>query len=364
MPFYLRKAISLGPFRFNLSKSGIGISAGVPGFRVGTGPRGHYVHAGMGGVYYRSSIGGKRRQGTRQPQAEPMSSPSIEPQPIVPSDGIILTAIDSADVAQMQPSDLRRILDEISRARRRWPLTIVLPALAVLLALWFRNGGVGPEWMVIAAPVAALMLGYFIDLRRRNRLLMYSFDEAAAGRYQLLCDAWDEAAKSHRIWHLDSAGRVEGAHARKRNSGARTVVVRQPTRLDYGLPARLKCNLKPPKVRVGRQVLYLMPDVVIVEEGRRLGGVSYKELSVRSERTGFVEEDPVPRDAEVAHTVWKYANRDGAPDRRFSNNRQLPVCIYDQLLLRSDSGLTEILQFSRVGLADALRDALARQASM
>lgn len=29
MPFYLRKSVSLGPFRFKLSKSGIGVSAGV-----------------------------------------------------------------------------------------------------------------------------------------------------------------------------------------------------------------------------------------------------------------------------------------------------------------------------------------------
>jgi hypothetical protein len=58
MPFYLRKAVRAGPFRFNLSNSGIGISVGVKGLRVGTGPRGHYVHAGRGGLYYRASLGG------------------------------------------------------------------------------------------------------------------------------------------------------------------------------------------------------------------------------------------------------------------------------------------------------------------
>ena len=44
MGFYLRKSVSVGPLRFNLSKSGIGISAGVKGFRVGAGPRGNYIH--------------------------------------------------------------------------------------------------------------------------------------------------------------------------------------------------------------------------------------------------------------------------------------------------------------------------------
>ena len=48
MPFYLRKSVSAGPFRFNLSKSGVGVSVGVKGLRIGTGPRGHYIHAGAG----------------------------------------------------------------------------------------------------------------------------------------------------------------------------------------------------------------------------------------------------------------------------------------------------------------------------
>jgi hypothetical protein len=49
MGFYIRKSVKAGPFRFNLSKSGLGVSAGIPGFRVGTGPRGNYVQMGPAG---------------------------------------------------------------------------------------------------------------------------------------------------------------------------------------------------------------------------------------------------------------------------------------------------------------------------
>ena len=34
MGFYIRKSVKAGPFRFNLSKSGLGVSTGVPGFRI------------------------------------------------------------------------------------------------------------------------------------------------------------------------------------------------------------------------------------------------------------------------------------------------------------------------------------------
>ncbi len=59
MGFYIRKALQAGPVRFNLSKSGVGVSVGVKGFRVGSGPSGPYVHAGRGGLYYRQSLSSK-----------------------------------------------------------------------------------------------------------------------------------------------------------------------------------------------------------------------------------------------------------------------------------------------------------------
>jgi len=40
MGFYYRKSVNFGPFRLNLSKSGIGGSVGVRGFRTGVSAKG------------------------------------------------------------------------------------------------------------------------------------------------------------------------------------------------------------------------------------------------------------------------------------------------------------------------------------
>src|SRR5690242_16997950 len=56
MGFFLRKSVRVGALRFNLSKSGIGVSTGIPGMRVGMGPRGTYIHMGRGGLYYRQTL--------------------------------------------------------------------------------------------------------------------------------------------------------------------------------------------------------------------------------------------------------------------------------------------------------------------
>jgi hypothetical protein len=58
MSFYIRKSIKFGPIRLNFSKSGVGVSAGVKGARVATGPRGTYIHLGGGGIYYRQKLDG------------------------------------------------------------------------------------------------------------------------------------------------------------------------------------------------------------------------------------------------------------------------------------------------------------------
>ncbi len=75
MGFYLRRRIKLGGgIAFNLSKSGIGVSAGVKGFRVSTGPRGTQINAGRHGVYYRKSIGTRKRRQARRASG---STPSV-----------------------------------------------------------------------------------------------------------------------------------------------------------------------------------------------------------------------------------------------------------------------------------------------
>lgn len=63
MPLRFRKSINLGGgIRLNLSKKGIGMSAGVKGFRVGTGPRGTRMSVGIpgSGLSFQKNIGARK----------------------------------------------------------------------------------------------------------------------------------------------------------------------------------------------------------------------------------------------------------------------------------------------------------------
>lgn len=61
MGWYIRKAYTFGLFRINLSKGGVGVSFGFPGFRIGINRHGIYLHVGRGGVYYRRYITRRER---------------------------------------------------------------------------------------------------------------------------------------------------------------------------------------------------------------------------------------------------------------------------------------------------------------
>jgi hypothetical protein len=57
MGFYIRKSLKLGPIRLNFSKSGVGVSGGIKGARIGVDARGKkYLHLGRGGFYYRETL--------------------------------------------------------------------------------------------------------------------------------------------------------------------------------------------------------------------------------------------------------------------------------------------------------------------
>ena len=113
MGFYVRKTVSVGPFRFNLSKSGVGVSAGIKGFRLGTGPRGNYVHIGRGGLYYRKTfLSGTdgRNQKPNTPELQ-QSNTEVEHEP--------LKEIESAHITHMVDSSSADLIAEMNEKRKK-----------------------------------------------------------------------------------------------------------------------------------------------------------------------------------------------------------------------------------------------------
>jgi hypothetical protein len=352
MGFYLRKSIRVGPIRFNLSKSGVGVSAGIKGFRVGSGPRGNYVHMGSNGFYYRQTL--PTGNGPSQRKFSPeLDEPVVWKQPSSP----VMTEIDSGDVEQMCPSSSAALLAEINAKRQVMSLGPLVTILGLALGGWLFTTGLHPVLLALAMLFigSAVFLAWWRDAMEKTVVLFYNFDPALEKAFELLHDHALNLASCGGIWHLSASGKV---FDQKYHAGASEIVKRKPTSITKAAPSFLKTNIETIAIQVGKQTLYLFPDRLLIDDGDKVGAVGYDEIEAHVQPGRFIENNAVPNDAQVVDHTWTYVNKKGGPDRRFANNQQIPICLYDELHLHSTSGLNEKLQFSRPGAAQGFVEAV------
>jgi hypothetical protein len=351
MGFYLRKSVSLGPFRFNLSTSGIGVSAGIPGFRLGSGPRGNYVHLGAGGVYYRHTFSD--------------DVPVRPAAPRLPISGTHapLEAIESEGAATIVDSSSEELLDELRAKRRKLSLAPFAIAGSVIL-LWMVLVAGWPAWAFLV--MACLCLGAVLTAAYRDRIaktvvILYDLEPHVASAFERFSEWAQALAGARRTWHVAASGAV---YDRKYHAGASELVQRHVTTVRTAAPPFVKTNVPVLSVAAGRQTLYFLPDRLLVYDRSAIGAISYRSLDISVGQQRFIESESVPGDATVVDSTWRYVNKSGGPDRRFSHNPRIPICLYDELAFRTTSGLHEVLQISRSGIGDGFAAALRHLANV
>ena len=367
MPFYFRKSISAGPFRFNLSKSGVGLSVGVKGLRIGTGPRGHYVQAGRGGLYYRASIGGGRSTQTQRHKQQ--QAPTIEPNhpgQFAEEGRVVMVEIASTDVLGMRDSSQADLIDDMNAKQARIPLgpflglgTAGLGLLAMLAGGSQNAVGNMADAIVLLLALPAFGIGAWLDQSRRRSVLFYNLDAEATTRFERVTEEFDVLAACRGKWHIEAGGAVKDLTTWKRNAGAKHLLNRKSAHLRYVLPKILRSNVTPPSLVLGKRTFYFFPEIVLVQDGKKFGAVGYGDFDIRQDQSRFIENGHPPNDTQVVDHTWEHPNKSGGPDRRFKNNRRLPVCLYDVLHLSSRTGVNELVQFSRPGVVQRFIAALS-----
>jgi hypothetical protein len=333
MGWYFRKSLGFGPLRVNLSKSGIGYSVGVKGARIGSGPRGNYVRLGRGGVYYQKYFSPTSNQPV------PTPAPTVNTLQIV--DQPILTA-SASDLQDLTSADLLAEIKE-KHAKVRFGPIAGTAFLIVMFLLLLVNP---PLWMPLALAPIFIFLFIFIsrgDYERKLVELNYDLDDVARARYVSLLNTLQKVAGSARIWQVTSQNKFAD---RKYNAGAGTLLTRKAISFQLSPPPYVKTEVAVWSLALGGQKLYFFPDRILVYEGNQVGAVQYETLTISVKQVQFVESDGVPSDTRVVGYTWQYMNKNGGPDRRFSNNRQIPQVLYGEISLSSSDGMNFVLQTS------------------
>lgn len=353
MGLYLRKALSFGPFRFNLSKSGLGLSVGVKGLRFGVSPRGNYVHMGRHGIYYRTAFYRDMQDGVASQNSPTDDRPDSDSRHL--DTGLI--EVDSKAASQMQDGSSREFLDELNgkHAAISWaPWVFGLTVSAAIIGVLLKWGLLA----VLAFALVGVISTAFAarrDTLAKTAIVMYDLDESAQRLFEELHDAFDQLRQCGRSWVVEASGQV---HDWKKNAGASQIVKRTIIPLAKVSPKIIKSNVDPLCLPAGKQIIYFFPDRILVFDHSGIGGLDYANLKIERTTSRFIESDAVPADASIVDSTWKYVNKKGGPDRRFKDNRELPIAEYENLMIQTSSGLNEWFQFSRRDVAELFEAAL------
>lgn len=355
MGFFFRQSIKFGPIRFNFSKSGIGVSAGIKGLRVSTGPRGTYVNAGRNGFYYRQKIDG------RGVQQSPPSSPPIDNYASQDSHHI-----HTADVTKFIDSSNAKLIEQINTASSQFrfspwvggatgisALLVVSLANSILLSLTGNAQVTGLGAIICAAIVIGL--GSYLTWRvhrgdelKRTTPLFYELSDEQLQNFSRIKKAGRYLARAHRIWRVQTQ---QSTWDWKRNAGASSIITRTNATVRPEQPPYIATNVEVWSLALSDQTLYFMPDYILVRQNKQYGAISYKSFLADFAPTRFIEDQGVPTDTRILEYTWQYVNKKGGPDRRFSNNKQIPIVEYGFVHLSTASGLNVHLHVSNINAA-------------
>lgn len=358
MGFYVRKALRVGPFRFNISQSGVGVSVGVRGLRLGISPRGNYIHVGRAGLYYRATI---FRNGSRSNLNHP--NEVAVPRGPAPSEENVgrhvemqeLESAETTEIFDATSADLVAELNVKRRMYRSWPWVLAGGNIAAV-AIREVDGATSTWSVTIFLVTLVLTLAAMIyDRMRKTTVLMYDLDDQAKLRFESIVQAIEEVRKCGGRWSVVAKGDVDDP---KYFAGAAMVIRRRSLSAETRPPVFVKANVPVPTIIADGRSLCFFPDRLLLFDSEGAGGVSYGELEIRYAPQQFIEDGVVPKDADVVDRTWRYVNRNGGPDRRFKHNRELPVCLYEGVSLSSAAGLRVLLQWSRTGIASGLEKAV------
>ncbi len=364
MGFRFRRSVRLFPgVRLNFGLRGVSVSAGVPGVRLNFGTRRSSVTVGIPGtgLSYTETLGSVRGPPRQQSlptgfAADPLPNRLTTPAPDDPLPG----EIKSADIATLTSPDLeglKTLINEAAhqraslqsdwkeavasrkkawkklRRRERLPLSLFMKRSIPKAKEAFEEAE-NEAWKVAEALAAS-------EIKADVCL-----DERCWAAWSGLEEAHRKLSGSAKFWDVTSSLLVD----RYRTRSAANFAV---TRKLVGLRAVTDGILSGPREgmrfeNANGDDLDIFPGLLLIRQkrGTDYALVDLRDLDISTHARQFIETDGVPSDARVVGYAWAKSNKDGSPDRRFKNNRQIPIALYGRIEFSTPSGVRKAYEAS------------------
>ncbi|MBT1536874.1 DUF4236 domain-containing protein [Ralstonia solanacearum] len=258
MGFYVRQSVKVGPLRFNFSKSGVGVSTGVKGIRIGTGPRGNYIHMGRGGLYYRTTFPKatpRNHETPRPPQVPHHSNPPHDANSTTVGP---MEEIQSAAVQQLVDTTSADVLAQIERKKRIPNYWKVVALASIILFFTAMNEGVQDVALTLLAILLAVvvMAAFYFNKVSKTIIFFYDLEEPARSAYEALTTAFEPVFQARKKWRINSKGDVLN---RKYHAGAGQIISRSALATTERGASFIKTNIPVPSLEGKNLQLYFYP---------------------------------------------------------------------------------------------------------
>ena len=325
MGFRYRKSKNLGKgFRVNMSKSGPGFSWGGKGFRLTRTAKGNIrgtAYIPGTGLSYQKDFGDPFRKHQAKAATKSASKKSEKPA------GTSYTN----DLKNMRSGEMADIVAAKEKNKNNKTIAIALMFMGV--GLFFLN----PYFLVLT------VIGFILYFYSKN-------NETVRIDYDMTEEAKEELAATNHflagIMESDEVWMVTEAVDLDEDDGADMRIISRTPISYYEGNDEIETNAQTFTLDAGQTKFIFLPDSIYIKEGSKANALSFKEIDMNLGKMTFLEDEKIPKDATLLGKTYEHTNKDGSPDKRYKENREVAVVEYGFLSLNKAPGLDTLIVFS------------------
>lgn len=179
-----------------------------------------------------------------------------------------------------------------------------------------------------------------------------SFDDELKVNFDKLCKSYQALIKSKKIWDITAQFANDRVITR---SAASSSVVKRDVKFRIGHLPEIKSEIPAMILQNANGAdLYFYPNFLIAWNNREsFAVIGFDEIDLKFDHTRFIENEQVPSDTKIIDSTWEKVNKNGSPDKRFKDNRKLPIVKYGNLEIKTSTGLNERYMISNYEATEA-----------
>lgn len=345
MGLRFRKSVKIGSaFKINISKSGVGYSVGTKGYRL--------TKTANGRVRRTASIPGTGVSHVKETSLNNTKS-RLPVQDKGNYENVQMSNVDERmkfenNVSTIETSEgLQLLANSIRRTiilEKTFCISFIVLFVAFCISRIYDEIPVAARWCLFIAPILIAVL-WVVFAFVGSVKIDYDIDDDVLDETKKQGKIFVDIARSKKVWKIQNATNISNT---KYNAGAQANVSRKECKIKFRAVFPVRTNSEVLSITDKKEKLIFLPDMFILIFGSKVKVVKYADLKIETGALRFVESESVPQDTQVIDYRWEKITNNGQRDKRFANNKQLPICNYGGINLASENGVNIFLMFSDV----------------